>query len=62
MHDVNERLTPDGVKESAFRRQVRDLLDLDGSARDERILAEVRRLRDVEMRVNELEAAIQLSR
>ena len=36
------------VNESAFRREVRDILNLDWSARDERIFAELRKLKAAE--------------
>lgn len=54
MPDVNTRYTPNGAVESKLREQVRHLLDLDWSARDERILAEIKRLKDVNARVTRL--------
>jgi len=48
--DVNVRLTPDGVTETRFRREVRDILDLDLFTRDDQILAELRRLKKLETR------------
>ena len=43
--EVNQRLTPDGQPESKFRQQIRDILDLDWSTRDEKIYDELRRLK-----------------
>ncbi len=47
-NEVNRRLTPDGHPESNFRQQIRDILNLDWSTRDQRIYDELRRLKKVE--------------
>ena len=46
--NVNVRRTPDGNPESNFRQQIRDILDLDWSTRDEKIYEELRRLKRIE--------------
>ena len=46
--NVNVRRTPDGQTESKFRQQIRDLLDLDWSTRDEKIYEELGRLKCLE--------------
>jgi hypothetical protein len=45
MNEINDRYTPDGKLEDAFRLQVKDTLDLDKWTRDEAIFAELRRLK-----------------
>lgn len=44
----NLRYTPEGHAEGDFRRQVRDLLDLHVSTRDDQIFDELRRLKQLE--------------
>lgn len=46
-----------GEPETKFRERVRDLLDLDWSTRDENIFSELRRLKNVDERVNQMVAA-----
>lgn len=45
MNDINLRLTPSGDVEDAFRRKLRDVLDLDLFTRDDQILDEIRKLK-----------------
>lgn len=48
MSDKNIRITPSGDVETTFRREVRLALDLDIFTRDDQIVDEVRRLKNVE--------------
>ena len=45
----NVRYTPEGVVEQRLREQVRDILGLDWSTRDEAILDELRRLKKLDV-------------
>lgn len=45
---VNDRFTPEGKPEDDFRLQVRDILDLHVSTRDDQIFDELRRLKALE--------------
>lgn len=45
--EVNARYTPDGARESLFRQQVRDIVDLNWSAHNAQILDELKRLKAV---------------
>lgn len=58
MAGTNERFTPDMNTETHFRQDVRDILNLDWSARDFAILEELRRLKAIEARVVDLEARL----
>lgn len=52
--EVNRRYTPDGNPESLFRQRIRDILDLDFSARNEQIYEELRRLKRLDERDSDL--------
>lgn len=45
MENLTDRLTPKGLVEGKFRREVRYALDLDIFVRDEQIIAEIERLK-----------------
>lgn len=50
MSEINTRFTPKGDIEGRFRREVRYALGLDIFARDEQIVAEIERLKNLETR------------
>lgn len=49
--DVNVRYTPTRRLESLFRQQVRDILDLDWSTRNDQIFEELRRFKELEVKM-----------
>ena len=51
--NLNRRYDPNGNPESDFRQRVRDILDLDWSARDEKIYEELRRLKILERKLEQ---------
>lgn len=52
LDDLSAQFTPnDGIDEPLFREQVRDMLDLDWSVHDAKILSEIKRLKEMERKL-----------